>query len=109
MKKFAGAIGILVLVMMVGACETTPKKKMPVTPQPMSCSGGIPASITLYSPEEAKLSFDEKTYSLTRVSSTTGVKYSNGKVSYWNKGIDAMVTKEDGTMTTCTYIPKAGL
>lgn len=109
MKKFAGATTILTLVLIVTGCESAPTKRMPVTPQPMSCAGGIPASITLYSPDEAKLAFNEKNYNLKRVSSANGIKYSNGKVSYWNKGIDAMITKDDGTMTTCTYIPKAGL
>lgn len=109
MKKIAGAATLILLTFLITGCETTSHKKMPVTPQPMSCTGGVPASITLYSPEEARLAYNEKTYNLKRVSSTTGVKYSNGDVAYWNKGIDAMITKEDGSMTSCIYIPKAGL
>jgi membrane-bound inhibitor of C-type lysozyme len=92
------------------ACETSKYKKSPVvTPQPMSCTGEHPAQITLFSPEEAKLVFENKSYNLRRVETASGIKYENSNISYWNKGIDAMITRGDGTVTTCTYIPRNGL
>jgi membrane-bound inhibitor of C-type lysozyme len=97
----------LLITLALTACET-PKKRMPVTPQPMSCSGNRPASITLYSPEEAKLTFEGKSHTLKRVITASGVKYGNNSISYWNKGIDALITEGD-KMTSCTYVPKSGL
>lgn len=88
---------------------STYKKSPVVTPQPMSCTGEIPANITLYSPEEAKLVFEDKAYNLKRIETASGAKYGNSDISYWNKGINAMITKDDGTITTCTYIPRSGL
>lgn len=90
------------------ACETTKRKRMPVTPQPMSCAGNIPASVTLYSPDEAKLIFDGKSYILEREETASGVKYGHGKVAFWNKGINAVITNGDKAVN-CTYIPKPGL
>lgn len=89
-------------------CASAPKKRMPVTPQPMSCAGK-PASITLFSPEEARLVFEDKAYSLKRSSVASGILYSNSDLSYWNKGIEASVTRKGGVITTCTYVPRAGL
>lgn len=97
----------LLLPLALTACET-PKKRMPVTPQPMSCTGNQPASITLFSPEEAKLVFEGKAYTIKRLPTASGIKYGNSTISYWNKGIDALITQGD-KMTSCTYVPKAGL
>lgn len=94
----------------VSGCESGNKyKRMPVTPQPMACSGNVPAHITLYSPTDAKLTFEEKSYDLNRIETASGVRYGNSDITYWNKGIDAMITRKDGTVTSCTYIPKSGL
>ena len=105
---------LLIMLTILGtgltACETSkPRKRMPVTPQRMVCTGGVPASITLYSPEEARLAFHEKAYHVERESSETGIKYANREISYWNKGISAIITTKDGTESICEYIPKAGL
>ena len=104
------AVAPFLLLLALTACETSNYKRSPVvTPQPMACSGNVPAQITLYSPDEAKLTYQEKSYILNRIETASGVKYGNGDISYWNKGIDAMITKRDGSITTCTYIPKTGL
>lgn len=55
------------------------------------------------------MNFEEKNYDLNRIETASGVKYGNRSVTYWNKGIDALITRDDGTMTTCTYTPKQGL
>jgi membrane-bound inhibitor of C-type lysozyme len=96
------------LVLALAACESGPSRSPVVTPQRMSC-GGVPAQVILYSPEEAKLTFKEKSYTLRRMQTTSGVKYGNSDISFWNKGIDALITREDGSMTSCIYIPKTGL
>jgi len=88
---------------------STYKKSPVVTPQRMVCTGEVPAAITLYSPTDAKLVFEEKAYNLSRIETASGVKYGNSDITYWNKGIDAMITKDDGAVTTCTYVPKSGL
>ena len=106
MKKTAAPI---LLLLALTACETGYKKSPVVTPQPMACNGNVPAHVTLYSPTEAKLTFEEKSYNLNRIETASGVKYGNSDITYWNKGIDAMITKRDGTISTCTYIPKSGL
>lgn len=97
------------LLLTLTACGTAYKKSPVVTPQRMSCTGEVPAQITLYSPTEAKLTFEDKSYNLNRIETASGVKYGNRNISFWNKGIDALITREDGTMTSCTYIPKSGL
>ncbi len=107
MKKFA-ALPIMMCLALT-ACETGYKKSPVVTAQRMSCTGDVPAAITLYSPTEAKLVFEDKAYDLNRVETASGVKYANSSISYWNKGIDALITRSDNSMTTCTYVPKSGL
>ncbi len=105
-KAFAPVLVCLALA----ACESSGYKRSPVvTPQIMSCSGGQPAQVTLYSPDEAKLVFEGKSYMLDRVATASGVKYANKSISFWNKGIDAMIIRPDDSITTCTYIPKGGL
>ncbi len=100
---------ILLSLVLVAGCASQGKKRPVVTPQPMSCSGNIPAQITLYSPKEAKLTYQDKSYMLNRIETASGVKYGNNDISFWNKGIDAMITRGDGSMTSCTYVPKPGL
>jgi Membrane-bound lysozyme-inhibitor of c-type lysozyme len=101
---------LLLLCLVLPACETSKYKRSPVvTPQPMACTGNVPAQLTLYSPDEAKLTYEEKSYILNRIETASGVKYGNSDITYWNKGIDAMITKRDGSISTCTYIPKSGL
>ncbi len=97
---------LLVLALM--ACGTPPHRSPVVTPQPMSCTGNVPAAFTVHSPEDAVLSFEGKSYDLKRAPSTTGAKYANSRISLWNKGVDAMITRADGSITTCAHLPKAG-
>jgi len=99
----------LLILLTVTACATGPKRSPVVTPQPMSCTGNIPASVTLYSPTEAKLTYADKSYMLNRIETASGVKYGSREISFWNKGIDAMIIRGDGSMTSCTYVPRAGL
>lgn len=108
-KTSAPLLTLLGIMLFVTACETGYKKSPVVTPQRMSCSGSVPAQITLFSPEDARLNFEGKNYDLRRQQTASGVKYANSAISFWNKGIDAMITRGDGSMTTCTYIPKSGL
>ncbi len=107
MKKF---LVLSAMTLALAACETSSYKKSPVvTPQPMVCNGSDPAKITLYSPEEAKLSYHDKAYELNRIETASGVKYGNREISFWNKGIDAMIINSDGTVANCVYVPKTGL
>jgi membrane-bound inhibitor of C-type lysozyme len=109
MKIMAAPVLLLLLPALLAGCTTATKKRPVVTPQPMACNGNVPAQVTLYSPAEAKLTFEEKSYMLNRIETASGVKYGNHDITYWNKGIDAMITKKDGTISTCTYVPRAGL
>lgn len=100
----------LIPILLLAACAGTPKgRKMPVTPQKMSCANGSPAQITLLSPIEAKLIFEGQSYNLERATTASGVQYGNSKITYWNKGIEAMITRKGGAPTACTYIPQNGL
>ncbi|PZQ44846.1 MAG: hypothetical protein DI551_09270 [Micavibrio aeruginosavorus] len=109
-NKHSLIVPLLVLPLFMAGCESAPKyKHAPVTPQRMSCTGGVPADVTLYSPVEAKLNFESKSYTLNRIETASGVQYGNSDISFWNKGIDAMIIRKDGTMTSCTYIPRSGL
>lgn len=104
------AISFIAIAVTLSACESTKKsKRMPVTPQQMICNDGINASITLYSPEEARLVFNETPHRVKRESVESGVRYANSDISYWNKGISATITMKDGSTSTCEYKPKAGL
>lgn len=105
----APILTLLTLPLLLSGCAGQKYSKAPVTPQPMNCAGNIPAQVTLFSPSEAKLTFEEKSYDLNRIETASGIKYGNSDISYWNKGIDAMIIRKDGSTTTCTYIPKTGL
>lgn len=100
---------LFLLPLTLSACQSGMGRSPVVTPQKMVCAGDAPAQITLYSPQEAVLNFEEKSYDLNRMETASGVKYGSGDITYWNKGIDVLITRDDGTMTTCTYIPKQGL
>lgn len=103
------SLAALTLTLLLAACESGYKKSPVVTAQPMSCSGNVPAQVTLYSPDDATLTFEDKNYELRRVASPSGVKYGNRDLTFWKQGIDALITRKDGTMTSCTYIPRSGL
>lgn len=106
-KRFA--LFALMIPLALTACETPRKRTPVVTPQPMSCEDGSQARITLYSPEDARLVFGGKAYDLDRVITASGVKYENRQISYWNKGIEAMITPKGLPTVICTYVPKSGL
>ena len=108
MKKITFLVPALI-VLAVAGCSTPKYGHAPVTPQVMSCAGNKPAAVTLFSPAEAKLKFEEKSYTLSRIETASGVQYGNSDITFWNKGIDAMIIRKDGSMTTCTYMPKSGL
>lgn len=97
------------LLLAVGGCSTPKYGHAPVTPRTLNCSGNVPAQLTLYSPSEAKLNFENKSYQLNRIETASGVQYGNSDITFWNKGIDAMITRKDGSMATCTFLPKNGL
>jgi membrane-bound inhibitor of C-type lysozyme len=97
------------IALMMGGCASQKYGHAPVTPRTLSCSGNVPAQVTLYSPSEAKLSFEDKSYQLNRIETASGVQYGNSDITFWNKGIDAMITRKDGSITTCTFMPKTGL
>ena len=102
-------LAALLIGLALSGCESGYNKSPVVTPQRMTCANGTPAHITLYSPQEAKLVFEDKSYNLERVETASGVKYANSSISFWNKGIDAMIIRSDNSITTCTYIPRSGL
>lgn len=108
MRKNKSA-AFLLLALSVAGCTGPKYGHAPVTPQAMHCANGTPAQVTLYSPAEAKLVFEDKAYTLERIETASGVKYGNSSVTYWNKGIDAMIIRKDGSMTTCTFAPRNGL
>lgn len=101
---------VLIPILLLTACAGSSKvRKMPVTPQKMSCSNGTAAQITLLSPDHAKLTFEGQNYNLERTQTASGVQYGNSKITYWNKGIEAMITQKGGSATICSYIPQNGL
>ncbi len=110
MARNAAPFLLLTLILLLPGCGGGGYTRSPVvTPQQLSCTGNKPAQITLYSPSEARLTFEDKSYDLNRIETASGVKYENGDISFWNKGIDALITRDDGSMSTCVMIPKAGL
>jgi hypothetical protein len=91
------------------ACGT-PKRGAPVvTPQPLLCDGALPARITLFSPDEASLLLGERRYALKRTETNEGVRYENGDVAFSKNGIDAVISRKDGSVLHCRYIPAPGL
>lgn len=100
---------IAVVALGVAGCETGYKRSKVVTPQRLSCTGEVPASMTLYANNDVALTFEDKTYDLKRVETANGVKYANSDISIWNRGVSALITRADGSMTSCTFLPKPGL
>lgn len=110
MKKTTAIVFSLSLALLLTGCGGGQKYgHAPVTPRAMTCSGGTAAQITLFSPAEAKLVFEDNSYTLGRIETASGVQYGNSDITFWNKGIDAMITRKDGSISTCTYLPKGGL
>ena len=109
MSKYAVVSAALLAILLTGCGGSKYGRSPVVTAQQMNCSGNVPAQVTVYSPEEAKLNFEDKAYELNRVQTASGAQWSNSDITFWNKGIDAMVIRKDGSMTTCTFMPKSGL
>lgn len=80
------------------------KRSPVVTAQKLSCLSGDNASVTIYSPTDAALSFKGKTYEMKRIVSTLGAKYEGSGATYWNKGIDASIFL-GGTGYACSLRP----
>lgn len=99
----------MTLLLALCACQSGGDRSPVVTPQKMICGLGSPAQITLYSPQIAVLVFEGKSYDLEREESSSGIRYANRSIEFWNKGIDALITRENGSVANCTYIPKSGL
>lgn len=97
-------------VLVLAGCFTPKYKPAPVTPQAMTCDGNIPAQVTLFSPADARLIFDGKSYKLNRIETASGAHYGNSDISIWNKGgIDATITRKNGTTSHCIITPRSGL
>lgn len=101
-------IAALMLLPLTG-CASKAYRSPVVTPQPMRCTDGKDAQFTLHSPDNAVLVFEGRTYDVDRIVTASGAKYGNKRISIWNKGIDALITRADGTMITCIHLPKHGL
>lgn len=101
-------LGFILTCLALAACAPN-YKRAPVTAQHMTCTGNAPASVTLYSPTDAKLSFGDKVYELNRIETASGIQYGNGDITFWNTGIDARIIRHDGTVADCTYVPQSGL
>jgi len=99
----------LVCVGLTAGCAGGPTRSPVVTAQYLSCDGGTPAAITLYSPEEAKLSYQNKAYMLSRIETASGAKYGNRSITFWNKGVDALIETDDGGVSHCQFLPKPGI
>jgi membrane-bound inhibitor of C-type lysozyme len=97
------------MVFGLAACESGYKRTKVVTPQRLSCTGDIPATLTLYANHDAALNFEGKSYNLERVESTSGVKYANKNINIQINGISAIITRKEGAMTHCMFMPKPGL
>jgi len=95
--------------LILAACGTSYKRSPVVTAQHLSCDGGIPAAITLYSPEDAMLSYNDQAYDLSRIETASGVKYGNDDIVFWNRGVTATIETGEGAEHTCSFVPKSGI
>lgn len=75
----------------------------------MTCEGGAPAQVTLYSPADARLVFENKSYALNRIETASGAHYGNSEITFSNRGIDATITRKNGSTAHCVLTPRSGL
>jgi membrane-bound inhibitor of C-type lysozyme len=58
-----------------------------------ACDGGLSVNVTLRE-QNARVTFRDKSYSMKQVRSGSGVRYSDGKIVWWNKGYDGFLEDE---------------
>jgi membrane-bound inhibitor of C-type lysozyme len=58
-----------------------------------ACDGGVTVNVTLRE-QNARITFKDQSYSLKQVRSGSGVRYSDGRVVWWNKGYDGFLQDE---------------
>lgn len=114
MQRTAARIAALLIatspVLLLAACFAPKYKPAPVTPQAMTCDGQAPAEVTLFSPADARLIIDGKSYKLNRIETASGASYGNSDITFWNKGgIDATITRKNGATSHCILTPRSGL
>jgi membrane-bound inhibitor of C-type lysozyme len=68
--------------------------RMPV-PRKFSyaCDGGVTINVSLRE-QNARVAFKDKSYSMKRVRSGSGARYSDGTIVWWNKGYDGFLQDE---------------
>ena len=100
----------LLILLSLCACQSGYKRSPVVTPRSMLCEGDIPAKITLYSPEEAKLDFLSKSYMLNRIETAAGdVRYQNKSIGFTKHGVSTVITAPNTAPVYCSDIPQKGL
>lgn len=104
------------LALLAGACHIVD----PNTPSPASASGDPPtrsatthvyacgdyAFVARVEGEQVWLFLPSGTVAVPRVVSGSGAKYSDGSVTYWSKGQEALLELPDRTLTECVRDPR---
>jgi membrane-bound inhibitor of C-type lysozyme len=68
--------------------------RMPVAQKfSYACDGGFIVNVALRE-QNARITFKDKSYSMKQVRSGSGVRYSDGKIVWWNKGYDGFLQDE---------------
>ena len=58
-----------------------------------TCDGGVTVNITLRE-NRARVTFQDKTYSMKQARSGSGARYSDGTIIWWNKGYEGFLQDE---------------
>ncbi len=75
------------------------------TSQKFACSNNKYVYFRVLSPTDARLSYMDRTYELTRRESANGALFAGKGAEFWNKGISAMLTV-NGERASCNFIPR---
>jgi len=94
-------------LLMVCGCSTTYERSKVATARFMDCVPPIPASVILYSPEEAALTLGGKVYEMERQPAKKGLLFEGDGATYWNRGVEASIRTDDA-IYNCADLPSPG-
>jgi membrane-bound inhibitor of C-type lysozyme len=94
----------LAIVALTASCS---QQAAPSRPQAWYCAGGY-QFVAEAGKDQARVTLPDKTVTLAAAPSASGAKYSDGQVTFWNKGSEAMLEMGSESYRGCTVDETAG-